>query len=133
MFGVERAGLELLFGSAGFFALSGFVGGATFSMLLSLADGRRTFDELSLPRFGGWGALAGGLTYAGGLMLFGDGWGPFALAMTTIAAVLGSGSATSSLALARRADKRLIDASSMREAAELDDGASEALPGSPPQ
>jgi hypothetical protein len=36
-------------------AIPGFLGGAVFSAVLRIAEGRRRFDELSLPRFGAWG------------------------------------------------------------------------------
>jgi hypothetical protein len=35
--------------------IPGFLGGAVFSAVLQVAEGRRRFDELSLPRFGAWG------------------------------------------------------------------------------
>jgi hypothetical protein len=38
----------------------GFVAGVIFSVLLALTEGRRRFDQMSLPRFAAWGA-AGGL------------------------------------------------------------------------
>ena len=42
-------------------AIPGFLGGAVFSAVLRIAEGRRRFDELSLSRFGllgggGWSA-----------------------------------------------------------------------------
>ena len=40
-------------------AIPGFLGGAVFSAVLRIAEGRRRFDELSLPRFGAWGAVTG--------------------------------------------------------------------------
>ena len=40
-------------------AVSGFIGGAAFSGVLGIAGGRRRFDEMSLPRFAGWGAVGG--------------------------------------------------------------------------
>ena len=40
-------------------AVPGFVGGVVFSTVLGVAGRRRRFDELSLPRFGAWGALGG--------------------------------------------------------------------------
>ena len=46
----------------GFGAL-GFIAGVSFSGVLGLVEGRRRFDEMSLPRFAGWGA-AGGLLLA---------------------------------------------------------------------
>ncbi|HKN66738.1 MAG TPA: hypothetical protein VJW73_10695, partial [Gemmatimonadaceae bacterium] len=46
------------------FGILGFLGGVTFSGLLVLTEGRRRFDQMSLPRFAGWGAL-GGLLLSG--------------------------------------------------------------------
>jgi hypothetical protein len=40
-------------------AIPGFLGGAVFSAVLRIAEGHRRFDELSLPRFGAWGAVTG--------------------------------------------------------------------------
>ncbi len=40
-------------------AIPGFLGGAVFSAVLRIAEGRRRFDELSLPRFGFWGTVTG--------------------------------------------------------------------------
>ena len=57
--GIETdAPIPLLFG------VFGFVAGVTFSALLMLTERRRRFDQLSLPRFAGWGAV-GGLLLAG--------------------------------------------------------------------
>src|SRR3954462_15004314 len=41
------------------FAVLGFVGGLTFSALLVLSQRRRTFDQMSVARFAGWGAVGG--------------------------------------------------------------------------
>lgn len=90
------------------FAVLGFVGGAIFSAVLRLAEGRRRFDELSLPRFTVWGAvggiLLGGVAVAAGF--WGAGFGPIGAGMVGAATLLGAGSAAGSLALARRADDR---------------------------
>jgi hypothetical protein len=40
-------------------AYPGFIGGVLFSVVLGIAARRRRFDELSIPRVAGWGALAG--------------------------------------------------------------------------
>jgi hypothetical protein len=40
-------------------AIPGFIGGAVFSGLLLITEGRRNFDEISLARFGLWGAVTG--------------------------------------------------------------------------
>ena len=38
-------------------ALLGFLGGAAFSVVLGMVEGRRRFDQMSLPRFAAWGAV----------------------------------------------------------------------------
>jgi len=40
-------------------AVPGFVGGIVFSALLRIAEGRRSFDEVSLARFVTWGVATG--------------------------------------------------------------------------
>lgn len=40
-------------------AIPGFVGGVFFSVVLGIVERRRTFAELSLPRFAAWGAVGG--------------------------------------------------------------------------
>ena len=40
-------------------AIPGFVGGVFFSVMLGIVERRRTFAELSLPRFAAWGAVGG--------------------------------------------------------------------------
>ena len=73
--------------------------GVIFSVVLAVSESRRRFDQMSLPRFAGWGA-------AGGLALF----GAFALTagpageplfLAPLLALAGAGSATGTLALAR--------------------------------
>lgn len=96
-------------------AIPGFLGGALFSVVLGIAGRRRRFSELSLPRFGAWGAVGGLLlsVLPGAMVAVGlatpapgvDMWlgtaviaGPFAL--------LSAASAAGSLALARKANKQ---------------------------
>ena len=40
-------------------AIPGFIGGVVFSALLWFAEGRRSFDEVSLVRFATWGVVTG--------------------------------------------------------------------------
>ena len=40
-------------------AIPGFFSGVVFAGVLSIAGGRRRFDEISLLAFAGWGALGG--------------------------------------------------------------------------
>jgi FtsH-binding integral membrane protein len=78
-------------------AIPGFLGGVAFSMVLWVMEGRREFDELTLPRFALWGAVVGLLL---GAVI---GLPVAAIASTTL---ISGASATGSLALARMARKR---------------------------
>jgi hypothetical protein len=81
--------------------IPGFFGGVIFSVMLGMAEGRRRFDELSLARFGVWGAVTGALLgVLGGVTI---GLSPLILVPLTL---LGAASATGSLALARKGEKR---------------------------
>jgi len=96
------------------FGVLGFVGGTIFSTVLRIAEGRRTFDQLSLPRFTGWGALGGlvlgGLSVMIGLL--GPGLGMLDAVMAGVATLLGAGSAAGTLAIARKAnDGSLLESS----------------------
>jgi len=102
------------------FAGLGFIAGVTFSGLLALTQGRRRFDELSLPRFAAWGALGGvllGALFVRGASL---GWGEI-LAISTMFAAASAACAAGSLALARRAVTReLLDSARDETAAAID-------------
>jgi hypothetical protein len=94
-------------------AALGFVGGAIFSGVLRLADGRRRFDELSLLRFGTWGAL-GGLALGAVAVTawsFDAGFGPVlwgrAVVIIGSTTLMSAVSASGSLALARAADAKV--------------------------
>ena len=92
------------------FGMIGFFAGTVFSGVVAMIEGRRRFDQMSLPRFAGWGAVGGllfsvlfvvavallaeGATFLGNLVFLGP-----------ICAVAGAGSAAGSLALARRASE----------------------------
>lgn len=97
------------------FGLLGFFAGATFSGVLGIVEGRRTFDQMSMPRFAGWGAvgglmlsvifvlvvaLSGEPTFLNNLVFLGP-----------LFAGAGAASAAGSLALARMGeDRELLDA-----------------------
>ncbi|MDB4908047.1 MAG: hypothetical protein JWO05_2831 [Gemmatimonadetes bacterium] len=84
----------------------GFVAGVTFSMILVLAEGRRSFDRMSLARFAGWGAVGGLLLAAAWARVLSLRWGDVLLIAPTFA-LASAACASASLALARRADARL--------------------------
>ena len=85
------------------FALSGFTGGVAFSGVLGIAEGRRRFDQMSLLRFAGWGAM-GGLLVSVFLLSSAGPLTPVGVLVTVAVTLMGAGSAAGSLALARRAD-----------------------------
>ena len=113
-------------------AMWAFPIGVVFSGFLAIAARRRSFDKLSLPRFAAMGAV-------GGLLLFGvlaanawHAWSvPIALANLAIFLVLGSGSATASLVLARRAGPALESGDEFRglERDEAEEATQQQLPG----
>ena len=99
-----------LFANALLFTVSGFMGGVAFSGILGIAEGRRGFDEMSLLRFAGWGAV-GGLLVSVFLLSSAGPLTPVGVLVTGVVMLMGAGSAAGSLALARRAeDGELLDA-----------------------
>jgi hypothetical protein len=102
VFGIETdAPLPLIFG------LFGFTAGLMFSGILALAERRRRFDQMSLARFAGWGAMGGLLLsalFAGATSL---GWGDV-LALAPTLALASAFCASGSLALARREVRRAL-------------------------
>jgi hypothetical protein len=92
-----------------FFALLGFLAGVTFSGVLGIVEGRRRFDQMSLPRFAGWGAIGGVLL--SGIFAWAAGLAGEFLVLGPVFALAGAGSAAGTLALARKAEEReLLDA-----------------------
>jgi hypothetical protein len=92
------------------FGLLGFLAGATFSGILAMAERRRGFDQMSLPRFAGWGG-AGGLLFSALFVLAVAVSGDATLLVDLVFlgplfAVAGAASAAGSLALARMAKDR---------------------------
>ena len=91
-----------------FFALLGFLAGVTFSGILGIVEGRRRFDQMSLPRFAAWGAIGG--LFLSGTFAWAAGLGGEFLVLGPVFALSGAGCAAGSLALARRAEGRdLLD------------------------
>jgi len=124
VFGIESdLPFPLLFGGLGFIA------GVTFSGILALTEGRRSFDQMSLPRFAGWGAVGGLLLSALFLRGTSPGWGE-ALAISTTFALASAICASGSLALARRVVRQqLADGGGDTADAELTDDQTQKLGG----
>ena len=87
------------------FGVFGLIAGVVFSGVLALADGRRRFDQISLPRFAAWGAVGGLLLSALFAKLASLGWGDVLMIAPTFA-LASAVSASGSLALARRVARR---------------------------
>lgn len=103
--GLDPLGAGMMWWGAKVFGVLGLFAGSIFSGVLGLAEGRRRFDQLSLPRFAAWGAV-GGLLLGGlaSLTLFGGpGVQRVDAVVTGVTTLLGSASAIGSLALARNA------------------------------
>ena len=80
----------------------GFIGGAAFSIVLGIAEGRRQFDQMSVPRFAIFGAAAGlGLSL---IALSVQAPLRDTMFLATLLPLLGAGSASGALLLARRVD-----------------------------
>ena len=100
------------------FGLLGFLAGVTFSGVLGIVEGRRRFDQMSLPRFAVWGGV-GGLLLSG-IFVLATGLGGEVLVLGPVFALSGAGCAAGSLALARTAeDRELLNASGDVAEAEL--------------
>ncbi len=104
---VGGGGLADLYLQSAGLAAAGFVGGGIFSTVVGIVEGRRRFDEMSLPRFAGWGAV-GGFLLAAPLVIMSVAVGGTPNVFLSLGAItlLGAVSAAGSLALARRADDR---------------------------
>jgi|SRR5688572_5507387 len=108
-------------------AYPGFLGGVLFSVVLSVAERRRNLSELSVRRFGAWGAVAGLVI---GVVPFLLGTPSADIDVARLATVvigsftlMSAASAAGSLALARRGEKReLLDAGADPSDAKLGDG-----------
>jgi len=124
VFGVNTdAPLPLIFG------LFGLVAGMVFSAVLALTEGRRGFDQMSLPRFAVWGAMSGVLLSALFAKAASLGWGDV-LALAPTLAVASAISAAGSLAMARRAVRQeLPDSGANTAKVEVTDHEKRKLPG----
>ena len=96
-------------------AYPGFLGGVVFSIVLSIAERRRSLSELSVRRFGAWGAAAGLVI---GVVPFLLGTPSADIDVARLATVvigsftlMSAASAAGSLALARRGQARELPGS----------------------
>ena len=87
------------------FGVLGFLAGVTFSGLLTLTAGRQRFDQMSIPRFAGWGAIGGLLLSALFAKAASLGLDAVLVISPTFAAACAA-CASGSLAVARRAERR---------------------------
>ena len=87
-----------------FFGFLGFVAGATFSLLLGVFGRHRRFDQMSLPRFVAWGAAGAALL----AVVVDRAAGPSGDLpwLAALFAAAGAVSASGTLLLARRAERR---------------------------
>lgn len=89
------------------FGVLGFIAGVTFSGLLVLTEGRRSFDQMSLPRFAACGAMGGLVLSALFAKAASLGWGDV-LAIAPTFALASVVCASGSLAVARRTARREV-------------------------
>lgn len=85
------------------FGFLGFLAGVTFSVVLGVTEGRRRFDEMSIPRFALWGGVGGvGLSVVFSLVA---GLGiTMPLVLGPVFGLAGAACAAGTLALARMAE-----------------------------
>ena len=86
------------------FGFLGFLAGVTFSGVLGIIEGRRRFEQMSLPRFAAWGGGAGLLLSAIFVPVAGLGAGVL-LILAPVFALSSAACAAGSLALARRVEE----------------------------
>lgn len=99
--------LSFLFRMALNSSAAGFVAGASFAVILSVAERNNSLEDLSLRRVAIWGAV-GGLLVSVIPMAFGVPL-PYLLGPLVINVGIGAGMASGSVVLARRAgDRRFI-------------------------
>jgi hypothetical protein len=82
---------------------AGFIAGSAFGVVLSILERHKRLEDLSLWRIALWGGL-GGLAFTAVL-------GPHLLVEVIVLTVLGVGSATGTVALAKRgSEQKMIEA-----------------------
>ncbi len=102
------------------FGALGFLAGVVFSIVLTLSEGRRRFEQMSLPRFATGGAI-GGLLLAGWFARMASLGAGDALIVVPTFALASAACAAGTLALARRAEHSALTDGSAARNAELSD------------
>ena len=89
----------------------GFIAGGAFAVILSIAERRHTLEDLSLRRVALWGGIGGSLLLLSSMpIMVSMGVPVFSmLGGVVTSALVGAGFASGSVALARRADAKLIE------------------------
>lgn len=94
------------------FGALGFMAGVAFSLVLGFAERRRRFEEMSMRRFAAWGTTGGlalATVFVSAVSLLDDpAFLQNILVLGPVFALAGAGSATGTLALARRAHDRAL-------------------------
>jgi len=120
--GVDAADVPFPLG----FGVLGFFAGATFAGVLGVVEGRRTFDQMSIPRFAGWGAVGGLVLSVIFVLVVALSGEPSFLNnlvfLGPLFAGAGAASAAGSLELARMAEDRELPDVGDVEVAELAEG-----------
>jgi hypothetical protein len=88
-------------------AIQGFLVGGSFAAVLSMVERRKRLEDLSLGRVAAWGALGGLLLGVPFSLFFGT---PLVSADAALTYFLAAGSASGTVALARRGERNLIEA-----------------------
>jgi hypothetical protein len=90
--------------------VQGFIAGGAFAVVLSIAERRHTLEDLSAPRVALWGGIGAVLVLLPTLPVVLSHGLPLAAILVSLAAdgLMGAGFATGSVALARRADNKLL-------------------------
>jgi len=106
----------------------GLIAGSAFAVILSIAEGRHKLKDLSLWRMALWGGI-GGAIVAGATNLIG-GSGGIIWDFVVVVALIGAGASAGTVAIAKRADRKLIEgADDSVESLEGDDEPLPALEG----
>ncbi len=89
----------------------GFVAGGSFAVVLSIAERRHALAELRLWRVGLWGGIGGSILILITVLIMGVLGNPTSGVLGALALnfLIGAGFASGSVALAKRADNRLLE------------------------